>query len=226
MPYRSSLVLAVLALALSACEPGPLAPTYENVATIFESSCSFNSCHGGTRGAARLNFDEAIADGVLFTDLLVGTPSCEYDRMPLIDPGRPENSWLYIKITQAHDEDGYIAFTPADDWEPPVLRNGDGTLRRQTCPLVEDSGGEISFGTIMPDGSSNGLDMRRATAIREWILAGAPGPDGTPTEPRDAGMRDTPPPVDAPRADAPPAPADTAPIDAPEAEDASEIDAP
>lgn len=191
---------ASLPFLLAACgPPPPLEPTYGNIAAIFDASCSFDtSCHGGTRGAARINFDAARNDGILYTDLLVGVPSCEYDYMPLIDPGHPENSWLYIKVTQAHDADGNILFTPDPSWDPPVRRNSDGSLARQTCPLVESSGGAITFGEIMPDGSSNGLDARRTTALREWILAGAPGPDGTPTPPIDAGPR----PMDAGR-DAP-----------------------
>lgn len=213
LPY-----LALLALALVACgPPPPIEPTYENVAAIFDSSCSFRtSCHGGTRGAARLNFEAARNDDILYTDLLVGTPACEYDFMPLIDPGRPENSWLYIKITQAHDADGYILFTPDPAWDPGIVPDGMGVYPRSACPLTED--GALTFGEIMPDGSSNGLDARRATAIREWILAGAPGPDGTPTPPRDAGPRPMDAGRDAPATDAGPS------ADAP-VEDGGETDA-
>ncbi len=176
MPYPRTLGLCLVVIASSGCEEGPLEPTYENVAGIFDSSCSFSSCHGGTR-AAELNFVAAREAGVLYTDLLIDVPACEYDRMPLIDPGNPDNSWLYIKVTHAHDADGYLTFTPADDWDPGITRNPDtGLFPRSTCPRTED--GEITFGEIMPDGSSNGLDERRATAIREWILAGAPGPAG------------------------------------------------
>jgi hypothetical protein len=185
-----------LALTLTACSTTqpPLDPTYENVAAIFETSCSFRtSCHGGTRGAARLNFELARTEGLLYTDLLVGQPACEYDFMPLIDPGHPENSWLYVKVTQAHDADGYIEFEPDPAWDPGITPDDMGVYPRSICPLTED--GALTFGEIMPDGSSNGLDARRANVIRDWILAGAPGPDGTPTPPRDAGPR----PVDAGR---------------------------
>jgi hypothetical protein len=222
MSYRPFVSLVLSAAALTGCDPGPLEPTYQNVAGIFDSSCSFNSCHGGTRGSSRLNFDAAREDGILYTDLLVGVPACQYDRMPLIDPGHPENSWLYIKITHAHDADGYLTFTPADDWEPGITPDDiTGLYPRSTCPLTED--GVLIFGEIMPDGSSNGLDERRATAIREWIEMGAPGPDGTPTPPRDAGMRDAPTPADAGAADAPAI--DSGELDA-GAPDTGELDAP
>lgn len=174
MPHLRPSALACALLVLG-CEQGPLEPTYENVAGIFDSSCSFSSCHGGSRGEAELNFAAAREAGVLYTELLIDVPACEYDLMPLIDPGNPDNSWLYLKVTHAHDADGYLTFTPAADWDPGIERDPDtGLYPRSPCPRTED--GEITFGQIMPDGSSDGLDARRATAIREWILAGAPGP--------------------------------------------------
>ena len=183
-------------LALMGCEPGPLEPTYENIAGIFDSSCSFSSCHGGTRGAGTLNFVAAREAGMLYTELLVSVPACQYDRMPLIDPGHPENSWLYVKVSGEHTADGSLIFTPAPDWDPGVAADPRGGLARSTCPLTEAPAmGEprvLTFGEIMPEGSSNGLDARRLTALRLWIEAGAPGPDGTPTPSFDAGMRDAP----------------------------------
>lgn len=169
-----TLVAALALFGSVGCAQGPLEPTYENIAGIFDSSCSFSTCHGGT-SAAMLNFVAAREAGVLYTDLLIDVPSCEYDRMPLIDPGNPENSWLYVKVTQAHEADGTLIFTPAPDWDPGIVPNPDtGLYPRSTCPRVER--GVLTFGEIMPNGSTNGLDERRATALREWILAGAPGP--------------------------------------------------
>src|SRR5687768_13680702 len=95
------LALAVLAGALGCgCQPAPpLEPTYENVAAIFEASCSFRSCHGGTGvGAGALNFVRARENEISYDRLLVSVPSCMYDIMPLVDPFHPENSWLMVKI--------------------------------------------------------------------------------------------------------------------------------
>lgn len=190
---------------LVACAPEPpLEPTYANVAALFEASCSFDSCHGGRGvGAATLNFAAARAAGVSYDLLLVGEPACMYDRMPLVDPGNPDNSWLMLKVAGPHMGSA-VAFTPASDWDHGLTPRADGRLPSSVCPLTVM--GALSFGTVMPQGSSAGLDARRADLIRRWILEGAPGPDGT-VGPRDTGPRD----AGRPRTDA--GPRDAAPVD-------------
>jgi hypothetical protein len=174
----------VMGAALAACGggggggsdagPTPLPGTYENVASIMMTGCAFNSCHGGSgQGASMLNLQTAIADGTLVEDL-VDVPSCQYSAMPLIDPGDPDNSWLWIKVAGAHDAMGRLEFTPDPSWEPGITPDAMGNYPSSTCPLTQ--GGDIVFGTIMPQGAPNGLDASRAATIREWIEAGAPGP--------------------------------------------------
>jgi hypothetical protein len=150
--------------------------TYEGVAAIFERSCAFRTCHGGPgSGSSRLNLETAIASGD-FRTALVGVPSCQYSAMPLVDPGRPDRSWLVIKLEGPHTM-GRIDFTPDPSWDPGITRDpATGRYPASQCPLTQ--GGEITFGTLMPMGSSSGLPSAELEAIRAWIRDGAPGPSG------------------------------------------------
>jgi len=175
---RRSLVATLL---LAACGPTPPAstdagtdagpPTLANVQSIFMTrACAVSTCHGGMgSGAARLNLQTAIAGGTLRT-ALVGVPACQYDAMPLVDPGRPENSWLYLKVAGGHTGT-QVAFTPDPAWSHGLTPNPDGTLPVSQCPLTVS--GRISFGAMMPLGST-GLDAATAAVIRDWIAMGAP----------------------------------------------------
>src|SRR5262245_7314151 len=120
MPARS-LALALLFVLGCGCEPAPpLEPTYENVAAVFDASCSFRSCHGGTgAGAARLNFDTAAERGISYDRLLVSVPSCMYDAWSLVEPYDPEHSWLMEKIAGSHSTGSALDFVPPpeDMWE-------------------------------------------------------------------------------------------------------------
>jgi hypothetical protein len=170
--------------------PDPvLAPTYENVEQIVRQSCTFSgSCHGGTSsGRGRLNFQKVFDEGGLITDVLFEEPSCEYAPFPRVKPGVPEESWLWLKIDSPTDSAGNILFTPDPSWDAGVRRLPDGGLAASTCPLVQR--GQISSGKLMPMGSRSGISENRRAAIRGWILAGAPGPDGGVTM-RDAGPGD------------------------------------
>lgn len=173
------LVLASALLSSTGCgSEAPLEPTYENVLAVFERSCgtTSRSCHGGSRGSANLNFELPLSEGRPITDELVGVAACQYDRLNLVEPGDPEASWLWIKLTGDHDASGRLQFTPAADWDPGIERRADGTYPPSICPSVED--GEITFGYLMPQNVDNPqlLPARELTMIREWILAGAPGP--------------------------------------------------
>lgn len=150
----------------------PLPGTYENVVQILSTSCAFTSCHGGAGpGAGRLNLARSIADGSLREDL-VDRPSCQYSAMPLVLPGAPERSWLYLKVAGPHSGQR-LEFTPEPSWDPGIMPDATGSYPPSMCPLVE--GGSIAFGAMMPIGTT-GLDASRAETIRAWIVAGAPGP--------------------------------------------------
>jgi len=178
-------VTSLLSFALASCgnpappadagpDAGPPLPgTYANVVSILESSCAFASCHGGSgAGAAELNLASSIRADTLVADL--SQPSCQYSAMPLLTPGDPEQSWLYLKVAGPH-MGTRVEFTPSASWDPGIVPDAMGNYPRSTCPLVER--GAISFGTMMPQGSM-GLDASRAETIRMWIAAGAPGPAG------------------------------------------------
>lgn len=141
----------------------PLEPTYETVATVLRTSCTFRTaCHGGT-GAGRglLNFEQADD----LREVLVNVPACGNNAMNRVEPGAPDQSWLIVKIgahsTITWDDEGMIALEgtpPADE--------------RAGCPTAE------GFGRLMPEnrGGITLISEERRTAIREWVALGAPGP--------------------------------------------------
>lgn len=147
--------------------------TYENVTRIFTASCNFSSCHGGAgAGAAMLNLQRSMTAGTLVADL-VAHPACEYDAMPLVDPGHPENSWLYLKTTGPHTGTT-VDFTPDASWDHGGLTpNASGNYPASTCPLT--ASGDIIFGDMMPQGTM-GVTALQAETLRMWIADGAPGP--------------------------------------------------
>lgn len=75
-------------------EPATLASLRE---TVFNPSCTFSSCHGGkTPVSPRL-------DGAdLHAQLLA--PATQ-TKMPLVDPGKPDNSWLYQLVAHCEPRD-------------------------------------------------------------------------------------------------------------------------
>jgi hypothetical protein len=82
-----------------------LEPTLTNVsANLFVPACGFSSCHGAGGQAGELNF-EGNLHAKLLGHAVVGNTS-----LPLIDPGNPEGSWLYQRISkcQPMDDDGNI----------------------------------------------------------------------------------------------------------------------
>jgi len=76
------------------------APTLANLrSTIFNPSCSFSSCHGGkSPPAIRL-------DGADLHAVLLGKPGGADTPMPLVDPGKPDNSWLYQLVSRCEPTD-------------------------------------------------------------------------------------------------------------------------
>ncbi len=79
-----------------------VAPTFTNVReTLFSSTCVFSSCHGVGGAAAGLDF---LAPD-LHDTLLSRMPISADTAMPLVEPGEPDNSWLYQVISQCQPTD-------------------------------------------------------------------------------------------------------------------------
>ncbi len=75
-------------------------PTLSAVAAnVFAPACGFSSCHATGGSAGGLNFE-----GDLHAKLLGHTVLGNAD-MPLIDPGNPDNSWLYQRISRCEPTD-------------------------------------------------------------------------------------------------------------------------
>jgi hypothetical protein len=153
----------------TAAPPG----TYANVVLIFNGSCAISSsCHSGTGiGQGHLNLQTSIMGGTLVHDLM--RPSCEYSAMPLLTPGDPMNSWIYLKSTGHSDSNQNLVFTPSSTWDHGGLTpDAMGRYPTSTCPLT-DMSSHITFGQVMPMGTT-GLTSLQAETLRQWIANGAP----------------------------------------------------
>ena len=173
-PRRNACNLAVaLLLAAVGCEreepepatdagEAPLA-AYARVQSIFAESCAYERCHAGAILGGGLSF----ARGTDYASVLVGVPACEYERFARVEPGAPEKSWLYIKLTaevRGRDDPyaDYILFEPAADWD----------ADQRTCRDRTEAGTPL-FGQRMPLTAPNMLPDAALQAVRAWIAAGA-----------------------------------------------------
>jgi hypothetical protein len=123
--------------------------------------CAFSSCHDMSSKKAKLTLLAMPND--LMTQL-VGKASCEVPSYQLVDTSGGdmalEKSWLWQKFVAPAGSDGQL--TPKPEWGDPVL----------SC------GQESGFGLRMPrSNSSMLLTQSKLEAVRDWICAGAPGPN-------------------------------------------------
>lgn len=119
-------------------------------------SCSFDTtCHGsesrsqanlylGTSGNAPLT-EEQIN---LVYENLVNHPSAAAPTIPLVDPGKPENSFVMMKL--------------------------DGCLEDTRCVDANSRLTEEPCGSLMPEGNKDPLPKEERDLIRTWIAQGAP----------------------------------------------------
>jgi len=155
--------------ALSAADAGDgsdaaLDPRYAEVKAIFEHSCAYVRCHSGPLVGGALD----LSRGGDPWAALVSVPACEYERMSRVEPGKPEASWLMVKLTARFRDAGdpypnYIVFTPPSDWDPSARGCRD-----------EAADGTPLFGQRMPATAPNTLSERALETIEAWIEAGAP----------------------------------------------------
>ncbi|MBL4686052.1 MAG: hypothetical protein JKY37_15770 [Nannocystaceae bacterium] len=104
---------------------GPEEATLSNIrARLFVPSCEFSSCHAGSSAVGGLDFRAED----LHAELMGHTLSVTKSDMPLIDPGNPDNSYLYQAI--AHCD-------PAGDGsEPHMPLNAAELVHAKTAALV------------------------------------------------------------------------------------------
>jgi hypothetical protein len=167
LPRSSHLpALVLLSVGTAACEPkatDSIEPSHENVQALVDRSCTFTeSCHGGDGdGQAKLNFAAVTRFSAAFeTDDGEPRLSCEYNRMPLVDPGKPERSWIMVKLAGPVDGIDRII---AGDWGPEAGWT-EGT--DEDCP---------DLGQRMPQVGES-LSKAEISLVREWIREGAQGP--------------------------------------------------
>lgn len=175
MPSSAGATLLTLWLTAAGCagagevgEPGVLdagSPSlYPQVQAILTRSCAISRCHAGQFVGAGLYL---MPDGD-YRAALVGVTSCEYERLALIEPGRPEKSWVMVKLTapfRPADDPyaNYILFDPEPGWNADARRCRDAT-----------QSGEPLFGQRMPATAPNQLPDAELELIAEWIAQGAP----------------------------------------------------
>jgi hypothetical protein len=150
-------------------DAGPTLSDYAQVELIVRRSCMFESCHSQGAGKARLNFNQALAQGHAITELLNDVPACEYSALPRIRPGKPDESWLYIKLSSTHDAAGRFAFTPDAKWSAMIDPNNPAL-----CPITDQ--GKPDFGQVMPLSGTVSAPLASAelALFKRWITAGAP----------------------------------------------------
>jgi hypothetical protein len=124
-------------------------------------TCSFGSCHTPDQHKANL----VLLGAPDMRTLLVNKASCQAPILPLVKEGCGDdallNSWLWIKLVAPADASGVLATDPV--WGTPG----------EPC----DKPGGQPFGIRMPWGSGNMVTSEaRLAPIRNWICAGAPGP--------------------------------------------------
>lgn len=117
------------------------------------------------------DMEAAIASGDMRV-AMVGVASCEYNLMDRVAPGDPDNSWVMVKMTMpfvtapGSPTNGDLEFTPDATWNEADKCN----------PAI------VGFGKRMPFVSPFEPDPAVLSAIRAWIVAGAPGPNDPPTD--------------------------------------------
>ena len=103
---------------------GPtLEPTLDNVfAAVFQPSCTFNSWHGDSTKAAGLNLQAPDLRTELLDHEVLGNPGAS-----LVEPGDPDNSWLYQVLAKCEPETGEGTIANHMPANAPVLL-GDTTV--------------------------------------------------------------------------------------------------
>ena len=105
--------LAILALVVS-CGPPPK-PTFTRVEKEVFTSCTFAACHVGA-GAENLNLEKPAYAKI------VGAPTHGWDGGTLVVPGKPDESYLYEKLSKDMPRTGVRMPNTGDPLEPERLQ--------------------------------------------------------------------------------------------------------
>ena len=92
------LVMAFLVFGVAQLNAQP-ATGFGQVQSILTANCT--SCHGGGSPAANLNLTEEVA----YVNL-VNQPSTSVPSLMRVNPGNPQLSYLYLKLSDQHLENG------------------------------------------------------------------------------------------------------------------------
>jgi hypothetical protein len=138
-------------LANTPCTPAPkqTGVFVDKIRPIFEGAANkCSGCHG--RVGAHANLTLGGSECVKSSDIvaaLVNKPSSGGGQFKLIEPGQPDKSWLYLKVTDKAKTAGCTASATA---------------------MCQTQG--------MPFGGGVTLTQAEQDALKQWILDGAPAP--------------------------------------------------
>ena len=145
--------------AVPGCEvavAGEPAALHAEAITALKGGCSFSSCHDADGERAGL----IILEGDNLNMTLVDKPACQVPTLLIVKSGGGnaalDGSWLWQKLIAPKDSSEFII--PQDVWGMPVV-----------CQQTQ------GFGTRMPMTNID-LSPERIASIRNWICAGAAGP--------------------------------------------------
>ena len=136
---------------------------YAQVEGVVMGSCAFIRCHDPALppGGGGLLFEQ----GQDVRLPLVGVQSCEYSAMSRVEAGKPDESWVMVKLTALRDSSYLIQFTPNKTYTP-----------HSECGANTGPDGMPGVGFGMPATGQFHLDDASIDIVRRWIAAGAPGP--------------------------------------------------
>ena len=122
----------------------------EKIRPIFESTTAkCTGCHGPAGGEAGLSLggSECIKSSDVVA-AIVNKPSKNGGQFKLIEPGDPDKSWLYLKVTG----------------------------KTATAACTRTNGVDCNNQLMPPGQTAPILTQAEQDALRDWILAGAPAP--------------------------------------------------
>ncbi|HEX5658306.1 MAG TPA: hypothetical protein VFX59_13985 [Polyangiales bacterium] len=126
----------------------------EALQALTVGACAIGSCHGTSAQG-----DLQLAAATNLRELLVGVKACEAPSLNLVEPGDPDKSWLWIKLTAEYGSGG-------------KLKSESSWGASGNCATNPG----VGFGNRMPDVSPPTWTQANLDIVESWIKGGAPGP--------------------------------------------------